>query len=96
MGNYLALIWLPKPFSCGFFGFDHMRGLFGRGDYLSRGLFGFSFIAPRIGTLQLLQLYETDANDVTMAMIIFMRLPNVSISRNQVRSSCSSFLFGFI
>ena len=45
----------------------------------SWGLFGFAFIAPRIGTLQLLQLYETDANDVTMAMIIFTRIPDVSL-----------------
>ena len=66
------------------------------GTIWSRGLFGFAFIAPRIGTLQLLQLYETDANDVTMAMIIFTPLPDVSMSRNRVRPASSSFLFGFM
>ena len=65
-------------------------------DYLVADLFGFAFIAPRIGTLQLLQLYEADANDVTMAMIIFTRLPDVSMSRNRVRTASSSFVFGFI
>ena len=65
-------------------------------DYLVARTFGFAFIAPRIGTLQLLQLYETDANDVTMAMIIFARLPDVSMSRKRVRPASSSFVFGFI
>ena len=65
-------------------------------DYLVAGLFGFAFIASRIGALQLLQLYEADANDVTMAMIIFTRLPDVSMSRNRVRPASSSFVFGFI
>ena len=66
------------------------------GTIWSRGLFGFAFIAPRIGTLQLLQMYETDSNDVAMAMIIFTRLPDVSMSRNRVRPASSSFVFGFI
>ena len=49
------------------------------------------FRAP-IGTLQLLQLYETDGNDVTMAMVIFTRLPDISINRNRERSASSSFV----
>ena len=66
------------------------------GTIWSRGLFGFAFIAPRIGTLQLLQLYETDANNVTMAMIIFTPVPDVSMSRNRVRPASSSFVFGLM
>ena len=65
----------------------------------SRGLFGFTFIAPRIGTLQLLQLYEThaiDANDVMMAMMTSTRLPDVSMSRNRMRPASSSFVFDFV
>ena len=57
---------------------------------------GFAFMASRIGTLQLLKLYERDAKGVTMAMIIFTRLRVVSMSRYRVRPASSSFVFGFI
>ena len=30
-GNYLALIWFPKPFRWGLVGFGHLQRLFGRG-----------------------------------------------------------------
>ncbi len=67
LGNYLGLIWFPKPFNWGLFG-------------LVAGTFGFAFIEPRIDTSKLLQLYEMNTNDVTMAIIIFTCLADVSVS----------------
>ena len=68
----------------------------GPGTSTRKTIFDFAFIAPRIGTLQLLQMYETDANDVMIAMLIFSLLADISMSRNRMRPASSLFVFGFI
>ena len=58
----------------------------------SRGLFGFVFIAPRLGTLQLLQLYETDANDVAMAVLDNFHASSRRFAKPKSRSDLRLYL----